>query len=205
MAASYLKYTPKTFNEIVLPAHIKGMLEAMILKNEIQPMLFYGEPGCGKTLTATLLHQGADVFRCDGDLTNSQVVEYVRAAARTPNVLELDQERLIVLDEVDRLDKQYQDKLRSVIDSTGRFTSFIATTNHLNKISDALKSRFMPVDFNVDRKNLTMRNAWKQRLEQIYRMEFGIEADPKIVGNALIAFPDARNMIAVLFTGHIMQ
>ena len=205
MAANYLTHTPKTFDEIILPAQIRGMLEEMVENNSIQPMLFYGEPGCGKTLTATLLQPGADVFRCDSDLTNAQVVENIRRAAWTQKVLEPDQERLIVIDEIDRLDRQYQEKLRSVIDSAGHFTAFIATTNHLNKIVEGLRSRFMRINFDVGRKNVTLRNAWKQRLEQIYLMERGREADPHAIDNALHAFPDARNMIATLLSGYIMQ
>lgn len=205
MAANYLTYTPKNLNEIVLPTQIRVMLESMVANKSIQPMLFYGEPGCGKTLTATLLQPGADIFRCDGEFTGAQVIECVRRTASTANILEPDAERLIVLDEVDRLDKPYQDKLRSVIDSTGQFTSFIATTNHLDKISDALKSRFMKVNFSIDRKSLTMRTAWAKRLEEIYQMEFGSEADPQVIKNALCAFPDGRNMIATLSTGYMMQ
>ena len=205
MAASYQKYAPTDFSQIILPSHIKNELEGMRAKKVIEPMLFYGKPGCGKTLTASLMQEDALLIRCNSENSPSSILSLADRAAKTANVQYPDLPRLIIFDEIDCLSKRNQNNVRALIDDTLGVTAFIATTNHLDALVAPLISRLQPRCFDVDKRNLTVRQDWKARLAWIYRAENGVDAEPQVIENALRAFPDARNMVSTVLTGYLVQ
>jgi replication-associated recombination protein RarA len=191
--ATYMKYSPKTFDEIVLSPSIKKWLLDMKACDQMENMLFYGQPGIGKSLVASLLGTNVMMIHCDGDVPASECLELAYDAARHVNLMD-DTRRIIVLDEIDRWDRRFQEKVRALITSTGDCATFIATTNHLDKVIDGLQSRLMPICFDVDPANLSIRLQWQKRLVKIFEMETGKKPSKESITQALRYFPDGRRM-----------
>jgi DNA polymerase III delta prime subunit len=55
--------------------------------------------------------------------------------------------KYVFLDEFERVSTNFQDAFKAFIEKYNRNVRFIITTNHINKISDGLKSRIKLVDF----------------------------------------------------------
>jgi replication-associated recombination protein RarA len=203
MSASYNKYEPKSFDEIILPTQRQKMFKDMIALDFVEPMLFYGAPGTGKSLTASLLSAAAYVIRCDREDSGAATIKKARNASTTCNLEFVDSKRLIVLDEIDQLHSKTQEKLRALLDETNGITSWVATTNHLKRVIEPLRSRMLKIDFNIDKNNLTMILKWRKWLEATYRADKGVEPEEAVLSNALRSFPDARQMILRLTTGYM--
>jgi replication-associated recombination protein RarA len=194
---SYLKHAPQSFDEIVMSSVLRKWLSNLRQRDNMENMLFYGQPGVGKSLVARHLGSNVTMIRCDGDRSPTDSLKYAYSLARSKNLLD-DARRIVVLDEIDRWDKRLQEKTRALIDETGLVTTFIATTNSPDQVIDALRSRLMPVCFDVDYNNLTIKCHWRRRLEAIYRIETGSAAPKAAIDAAMLKFPDGRQMIAIL-------
>lgn len=209
MATMYKKYEPKCFSEIILPNGLKTALAQARTEKTIQPMLFYGEPGRGKTLTATLLRNGAFVLRRnDRLLSQAESIDNARRAATTASIdfiAEEQLDRLIIIEEIDRFDANGHGKIADLIDSAGHVASFVATTNHLHRVPAGLTSRLTPVEFAISKNDRILWYAWKDRLTEIYQMEYGCDPDPSSIEKALKSFPDGRAMIQSLAINSIQH
>ncbi len=198
---AYLNYSPTNLDDIVLPDGLANALRAMVADDNLQPMLFYGAPGTGKSLTATLLTKNHLRLRCDGRDSPTETLNNAWKAATTVNVEDAETRRLIILDELDRWDTRIQERTRALIDECGQFTSFIATTNYIDEIIPALRSRLKPICFDVDKGNLTMKQKWEQRLKSLYLELHSEEVDEQLLAASLRHFPDGRNMMSSLVSG----
>ncbi len=144
------KWRPKTIDETILLPRIKINFESGVNKNYI----FYGTYGTGKTTLARILigkytknkayleinsslHTSIDVLR-----------EKIEKFCKTVPIMETDDPiKYVFLDEAERISPQYQDALKAFIEKYHTNVRFIITTNHINKISDGIKSRFTQINF----------------------------------------------------------
>lgn len=200
MSDYYTKHTPKTISECVLPNGIQAEFFKIEKTGQIPNMLFYGSCGIGKSLVSRLLSEEALVLRCDGVGQNSETIRYAQGYATTANMLS-DEPKVLVLDELDCLSTNAQEKIRALMDLVGNHCSFIATTNHPHKVLPALRSRLQPICFDVSAKDVTLRVKWEARLRQIFKMENGCEVERTRLDAAMGKFPDARRMITTCLTG----
>jgi DNA polymerase III delta prime subunit len=136
-------------------------------------------------------------LRCDGGVPPSEILATARGAGRTLSVYD-DERKVIVLDELDTLNVTAQAKFRAVIDECGHNATFIATTNYIDSIIPALKSRLRPVCFDHDPGSVTLKSAWRQRLQAIYRAHFKCEIDESLLTKAILGYPDGRQMISTV-------
>jgi replication-associated recombination protein RarA len=199
--SAYLNYSPTSIDDVVLPNGLADALRAMVAEDNLQPMLFYGAPGTGKSLTATLLTKNHLRLRCDGRDSPTETLNTAWKAATTINVEDTDTRRLIILDELDRWDTRIQERTRALIDECGQFTSFVATTNYIDEVIPALQSRLKPICFNVERGNVTMREKWEQRLSTLHQQVHGRPIEEHFLSAILKHFPDGRNMMSSLVSG----
>jgi replication-associated recombination protein RarA len=150
----YAKYRPHTLEEFVWrDAKTKKKLTDWIEGGKIPHLILSGPYGTGKTSFALLmvevmgleasdylfvnasLNTGVDTIRTD-------IIGFCENAGWSG-------QRLVVLDEADRLSASAQDSLKGVMDTYGDSTRFIFTSNHIHRMTGALKSRARTIMFDV--------------------------------------------------------
>lgn len=198
------KWRPKTIDDIILPPRIKSNFENGVNKN----YLFYGNYGTGKTSLARILigkyskdkafleinsslHTSIDVLRSE-----------VEKFCKTQPIMETeDPIKYVFLDEAERISGSYQDALKAFIEKYHESVRFILTTNHISKISDGIKSRFVLINFDTldqEEEKFIKREFYKKISTLICPLE-----DIKINKDDLVKvinkkFPDLRSILLEL-------
>jgi replication factor C small subunit len=105
--------------------------------------------------------------------------------------------KVVVLDEFDGASDQFYKALRGTIEKFAGNTRFIATCNYINKVPDAIQSRFEVIDFNPvnSEEENELRAEWRSRVTLILG-KIGISMD----NDAMIEFeksyyPDFRSAL----------
>jgi DNA polymerase III delta prime subunit len=198
------KYRPKTLEDIILLPRIRQHFENGITKNYI----FSGHYGTGKTSLARVLIGKYTKDKAFLEINSSLYtsIETLRSDVekfcKTQPILETDDPiKYIFLDEFERVSSQYQDALKAFIEQYHKNVRFILTTNHLNKISDGIKSRFTIIDF--DCKDHTEEKFLKQEIYKRITNQISKEEKFDISKDDLVTlinkkFPDFRGMFVEL-------
>jgi DNA polymerase III delta prime subunit len=88
--------------------------------------------------------------------------------------------KVVVLDEFDGASDQFYKALRGTIEKFAANTRFVATCNYINKIPDAIQSRFEVIDFNpVDQEEEnSLKEEWSKRISMILnKIEISIDEE----------------------------
>ena len=185
------KLRPSLISELNLPAKTIKRFEYMKTTGNISNMLFYGQPGIGKTSAARILSKDFECYeivtygkRSDAILKN--IDEYASRISlwSTP--------KIVIIDEADTLDVKVLENLKSIIENS-KTCRFIMTTNHLNKFPAAMRSRLEPISFDVavsDRSAVikNMINRYANKLP-----EHGLTVDEEMLEKIVKTwFPDLR-------------
>ena len=131
---------PTTLDEVYGQEHLTdehGFVKKCIENKTIFSMIFYGNPGCGKTTLATIIANSLNLhYRfLNATTSNKKDMEIVIEEAKMYGHL------IVIIDEVHRLNKDKQDYLLSYIES-GIITLIGATTaNPYHSINPAIRSR----------------------------------------------------------------
>ena len=131
---------PTTLDEVYGQEHLTdehGFVRKCIENKTIFSMIFYGNPGCGKTTLATIIANSLNLhYRfLNATTSNKKDMETVIEEAKMYGHL------IVIIDEVHRLNKDKQDYLLSYIES-GIITLIGATTaNPYHSINPAIRSR----------------------------------------------------------------
>lgn len=170
-------------------------------------MLFYGSPGIGKTSAARILIRelGADVYELNGSFNKGDktMVAGIESFASTLSLI--DGPKVCFIDEADAMSKDVQASLRNVIERVSGNARFLLTANDDKKLTPAMKSRCLPICFDVPPsqiRNIVDRMAlrYEQKLKELgYRVD-----ESRIREIVAYYFPDLR-MIANLFQMEFIQ
>ena len=131
---------PTVIEEIVGQQHIIGPqspLYKMIKNGHVPSLLFYGEPGTGKTSLAYAIAGSTkrDFYTLNATTAGKKDVENVIEEAR------LTRNALLFLDEIHRFNKSQQDSLLKALEE-GIFVLIGATTeNPFHSVNSAIRSR----------------------------------------------------------------
>jgi len=146
------KWRPKKLEDTILPERIKKHFENGVTKNYI----FYGDYGTGKTSLARILigkYSKDKAFLeinsslyTSIDILRSEIEKFCKTV---PMFDSEDPIKYVFLDEFERVSPNYQDALKAFIEQYHHNVRFILTTNHFNKISDGIKSRFTAINFDT--------------------------------------------------------
>lgn len=187
---------PRDFADLVQPQHMVDRLERMADERQLMNMLFYGQPGIGKTSAARILLSklGADPYEVNGSVETgiNAVRDDLVAYCRTGHVFGL--QKACFIDECEYLSSNAQAGLRGVIEQSQR-VPFLLTANDIRKLHPALKSRCLPICFDpnpLEAKEIVERlfTRYRTKLDSI-GLDIGDDDLRKIL---YTEFPDFRRV-----------
>jgi DNA polymerase III delta prime subunit len=198
---------PQTLADLILPEGTLASLTRMVQSGQIMNMLFYGSPGIGKTSAARILLRelNSDIYEINGSFNNGDktMVGNIERFASTVSIL--GGPKICFIDEADAMSTQVQASLRNIIERVSGNARFLLTANDEKKLTPAMKSRCLPISFDVPPsqiRNVVDRMAirYEQRLK-----ELGYRVDERRVREIVAYyFPDLR-MIANMFQMEFIQ
>ena len=187
------KYRPRSIEEVIMNPGLRIALSNLVKQRGGISLLFWGRPGCGKTTVAKLVNPENTVYiNCS---TNNSI-DTIRWVEETFNCgMVTGGRRLLLLDEADNLSKDAQAAIRGVSEELSLYNDFILTANDPNLLTEAVRSRFLPVGFDLTHSDEVIMLIC-DRLCYIAKNEgcecFDIDLIKKIVSDT---FPDLRRMI----------
>lgn len=199
------KFRPKKLEHVILPNRIMDHVKSGKVH---QNLLFHGPSGLGKTSLAKVLSMDYPTLYINvSDETGVDVIrDKITKWCSTSSIMDgASQIKIVLLDEMDGASDQFYKALRGTIEKFAEGTRFIGTCNYINKIPDAILSRFERVDFNFANKeeekevliNVIRRTA-------IIIKSIGIEIEKEaLIEFVKRNFPDMRDVLNKLQTWYI--
>ena len=188
---------PTMIHELNLKPNVQSMIKRMIESVSISNLLFYGKPGTGKTSTANIIIKSIDAdsvtyngSRFSGEKPVLNIIE-----SFTSCVSLYQKPKICFIDEADYLSNNVQAALRYIIENVATNCRFIFTANDISKLSDAIRSRFINVNFD---NMLFEREPIIEKLIDSYEQKLpmnGFKYDRDIVKKCLnMHYPDFRSV-----------
>lgn len=198
------KWRPKTIEDIILLPRIRKQFENGVNGNYI----FYGHYGTGKTSLARILigkyTKDKPYLELNSSLFTSIDVlrnEIENFCKFTPMMSTESDIKYIFLDEFERVSIQFQDAFKAFIEKYNKNVRFIITTNHINKITDGIKSRIPQIDFDcqsVDEEKYLKQEIFKRINGVILDSEKREVNKEDLISIIQRKFPDFRSVIVEL-------
>jgi DNA polymerase III delta prime subunit len=195
------KWRPKTIEDIILLPRIRNHFENGVTQN----FIFYGHFGTGKTSLARILigkytkdkpclELNSSLYTSI-DVLRSEIEDFCKF---TP-MMETDSDiKYIFLDEFERVSAQFQDAFKAFIEKYNKNVRFIITTNHLNKISDGIKSRIPQINFDcqsLEEEKYLKKEVYK-RINNVILPKEGKEIPKEYIVSIITKkFPDFRSIM----------
>lgn len=190
------KLRPKELRHMILPSRISKLFENGLGHN----VLLSGPPGCGKTTLAKILATGyPSIFINVSDESSVETIRVkINDFCSTISVMDgKSSKKIVILDEFDGASDQFYKALRGTIEKFASNARFIATCNYINKVPDAIQSRFEVIDFNPvsSAEEEELKNEWNKRIGLILG-KIGIEIDSEsLVEFQKNYYPDFRSAL----------
>lgn len=188
------KYRPKSFEEVILSDEMRRKLSRVVNQRGGISMLFWGRPGCGKTTVAKLINRDNTVLINCSTNNSIDTIRWIESNFRTRTLS--GQRRLLLLDEADNLSADAQAAIRGVSEALSEYNDFVLTANDPNKLTEAVRSRFLPVEFNLDLEETRLRI--RNRLCEIATIEGFSNVEDSVIERAIKFYPDLRRMTKAL-------
>lgn len=190
------KLRPRELRHMILPPRIYNIFENGLGHN----VLLSGSPGCGKTTLAKIL---ASPFpHLFINVSDESSVETIRVKINdfcsTVSIMDgKSSKKVVILDEFDGASDQFYKALRGTIEKFAGNARFIATCNYINKVPDAIQSRFEVIDFNPvsSQEEEDLKSEWNKRIRLILN-KTGIEIDDNSLNHfQKNYYPDFRSAL----------
>jgi DNA polymerase III delta prime subunit len=216
------RWRPKNLDDIILLPRIKDVFKSGLNQN----VILYGHFGTGKTTLARILI-GKYLKNCPHieinssfytsiDTLRSKIDDFcskVYMGFDLTEQINVDSIKYVFLDEFERTSIQYQDALKAYIEEySSKNVRFIFTTNHINKVSQGIRSRLVEVNFdcqNLEEEKYLKTEIAKKIIKEIApkeSIEINKEEVVKIVNKK---FPDFRSILVELdnfrLTGKLLE
>jgi DNA polymerase III delta prime subunit len=195
------KYRPRKFEDIILPKRISDRFE----KGISQHYILYGHHGTGKTsLTRILIGKYSKLtpyleLNCSLDTSIDVLRKEIDDFCKFTPMMDTDSDiKYVFLDEFDRVSKSFQDAFKAFIEKYNNKVRFIIGTNHINKISDELKSRVKSVSFDcqsIEEEKYLKQAIYKRVTDVILPSENKEIPKKDLIDIINKKFPDFRSII----------
>lgn len=143
---------PRQLGDLTLPQRVIDRLQMMIETRKVMNMLLCGKPGIGKTSTAQLIIDAIgheDSITIEGTKLVSAESVRQRIEPFVASVSMSGRTKICFIDEADAMGRSADAALRSLIEKAYGHCAFILTVNLMHKLSEGLRSRFVPMCFDV--------------------------------------------------------
>lgn len=195
------KLRPKELKHMILPQRISNIFDQGLGQN----VLLCGSPGCGKTTLAKILASPFPYIFIN--VSDESSVDTIRTKINDfcSSISVLDgksSKKVVILDEFDGASDQFYKALRGTIEKFASNARFIATCNYINKVPDAIQSRFEVVDFNPvsSEEEEALKQEWVKRIKLILS-KLQISIDEEAVEEFQRSyFPDFRSALIKIQT-----
>lgn len=178
----------KAANMVMLPRIKRTLLDENGEPKILNHLILSGSPGLGKTtfldIVASMyptLKVNASFYSSVDDL-KTEISDFCKTATGVfDDTYQRREFKVVYLDELDGVSKQYQDALKGFIETYEDRVRFVATCNNPNKISDALlDERYVVVNFNPlnEEERKYLMSGYAKRLEAIASK---VEASDKVI------------------------
>lgn len=195
------KWRPRDFKDIILLPRIRKQFENGVGQHYI----FYGHYGTGKTSLARILigkYSKATPFlelNCSMDTSidvlRTEIDNFCKFTPMFDGEADI---KYVFLDEFERVSAQFQDAFKAFIEKYNNRVRFIITTNHINKITDGLKSRIKTVNFDcqdIEEEKFLKIEMFKKIQNTILPAEGKQMAKETLISIINRKFPDFRSTI----------
>ena len=144
----YLKYRPKSFDEVVGNEDVVSYLETIVEETEKRPnvLLFHGQTGCGKTTLARIVaNKVGCVLETDFIEINSanfRGIDTVRDLIKNSRYRPMGGDvRVWLIDEVHKMTNDAQNALLKLLEDTPESSYFMLCTTEPNKLLPTVRGR----------------------------------------------------------------
>ena len=191
------KLRPKEIRHMILPQRIRVLFENKGINHNV---LLAGSPGCGKTTLAKILAK--DLPHLFINVSDESSVDTIRNKINDfcSNISVMDgksSKKVVILDEFDGASDQFYKALRGTIEKFAGNTRFVATCNYINKVPDAIQSRFEVINFDPanSEEEESIKEEWRSRVRLILG-KMGMEIDEvSLTAFEKEYFPDFRSAL----------
>lgn len=195
------KWRPKSIEDVILLPRIKEQF-----KNGVtQHYIFHGHYGTGKTSLARILigKYSKDTpfleLNCSIDTSIDVLRNQIDDFCKFTSIMDTNSDiKYVFLDEFERVSINFQDAFKAFIEKYNKNVRFIITTNHINKISDGIKSRIKQIDFNCqnpDEEKFLQQEIYKRIFNTILPAEGAEIPKEDLVNIIKKKFPDFRSIM----------
>lgn len=195
------KWRPKTIDDIILLPRIRKELESGVNQHYI----FHGHYGTGKTSLARILigRYSKETPYLELNCSMDTSIDVLRTEIDnfckfTPMMDTNSDIKYVFLDEFERVSGNFQDAFKAFIERYNRNVRFIITTNHINKISDGLKSRIKQIGFDcqgVEEERFLKQEIYKKIINEVLPKEEAEIPKEDLINIITKKFPDFRSVL----------
>ena len=195
------KWRPKTIEDIILLPRIRKELESGVNQHYI----FHGHYGTGKTSLARILIGKYSKetpyleLNCSMDTSIDVLRTEIDNFCKFTPMMETNSDiKYVFLDEFERVSGNFQDAFKAFIERYNKNVRFIITTNHINKISDGLKSRIKQIGFdcqNIEEERFLKQEIYKKIINEVLPKEDTEIPKEDLINIITKKFPDFRSVL----------
>ena len=196
-------FRPKSLDQVIVPERVLDELQHGLQTN----ILFTGEPGTGKTTLSRILTQDQDTLLINGseetgiDIIREKIVRFCGTySAWGTNAI-----KVVYIEECDGLSLDAWKALRAVIEKHAKDVRFVMNGNYIEKIPEAILSRFNVIHINAVNKEEEdfIIDKYKERVGNLLttlKISYTQEVLDKFI---LTNYPDLRRIYNIIQSLHI--